>query len=141
MLDCRSDATWCTSFIIAQLLKTLQQNGPKLEIFHNITCFTVGTPYNTVPYSTGSNITWLGHGSQKFVKQIVDPIHKRNIKSVPVRVIITWKNVPEKRIHGSADLSTVTPRSLAIIGVVVTLHWYDTIGIICCDYQSMAKNA
>ena len=25
---------------------------------------TVGTPYNTVPYTTGSNIARLGHGSQ-----------------------------------------------------------------------------
>ena len=27
-------------------------------------CNTVGTPYNTAPYITGSNIARLGHGSQ-----------------------------------------------------------------------------
>ena len=45
-----------------------------------------------------------------------------------------------KRIHGSSDLSTATPHGLTIIRVVVTLLWYDTIGIIChCDHQSTAQ--
>ena len=41
------------------------------------------------------------------VQQIVDPSREWNIKSVPVRVIIMWKSVPQKKIHSSSDLSTV----------------------------------
>ena len=36
-------------------------------------CITVGTPYNTTPYITGSNIAQFGSWLPKFVKQIVDP--------------------------------------------------------------------
>ena len=58
---------------------------------------TVGTPYNTTPYITGSNIARLGHGSQNSWTKLWIPI----VKSAPVRVIFTWKSVPKKSIHCS----------------------------------------
>ena len=61
---------------------------------------TVGTPYNTTPYITGSNIARLGHGSQNSWSKMWIPI----VKSAPVRVIFTWKSVPKKSIHGSSDI-------------------------------------
>ena len=61
---------------------------------------TVGTPYNTAPYITGSNIARLGHGSQNSWSKLWIPI----VKSAPVRVIFTWKSVPKKSIHGSSDI-------------------------------------
>ena len=61
---------------------------------------TVGTPYNTTPYITGSNIALLGHGSQNLWSKLWIPI----VKSAPVRVIFTWKSVPKKSIHGSSDI-------------------------------------
>ena len=104
---------------------------------------TVGTPYNTAPYITGSNIARLGHGSQNSWSKLWIPI----VKSAPVRVIFTWKGVPKKSIHGSSDIYLGTQwkqrhdspwsyRSDAI----VTFLWYGTIGIIWHrDHQSTAK--
>ena len=66
---------------------------------------TVGTPYNTTPYITGSNIARLGHGSQNSWSKLCIPI----VKSAPVRVIFTWKSVPKKSIHGSSDQGWVFP--------------------------------
>ena len=63
-------------------------------------CNTVGTPFNTAPYITGSNIARLGHGSQNLWSKLWIPI----VKSAPVRVIFTWKSVPKKSIHGSSDV-------------------------------------
>ena len=104
---------------------------------------TVGTPYNTAPYITGSNIARLSHGSQNSWSKLWIPI----VKSAPVRVIFTWKSVPKKSIHGSSDnyLGTQwkqrhdSPWSYRS-DVIVTFLWYGTIGIIWHrDHQSTAK--
>ena len=94
---------------------------------------TVGTPYNTAQYITGSNIAWLGHGSQNSWSKLWIPI----VKSAPVRVIFTWKSVPKKSIHGSSDIYLGTqwkqrhdsPWSYHS-DVIITFLWYGTIGII-----------
>ena len=57
-----------------------------------------GSVYHGFQYST------IGSWLPKFVKQIVDPSRERNIKSVPVRVIITWKSVTTREF-------TVAPTS------------------------------
>ena len=110
----------------------------------NITS-TVGTPYNTAPYITGSNIAWLGHGSQNLWSKLWIPI----VKSAPVRVIFTWKSVPKKSIHSSSNIYLGTqwkqrqdsPWSYSSY-VIVTFLWYGTIGIIWHrDHQSTAKKA
>ena len=67
---------------------------------HDIYIYTVGTPYNTAPYITGSSIARLGHGSQNSWSKLWIPV----VKSAPVRVIFAWKSVPKKRIHGSSDI-------------------------------------
>ena len=104
---------------------------------------TVGTPYNTAPYITGSNIARLGHGSQNSWSKLWIPI----VKSAPVRVIFTWKSVLKKRLHGSSDIYLGTqwkqrhgsPRSYRS-DVIVTFLWYGTICIIWRrDHQSTAK--
>ena len=104
---------------------------------------TVGTPYNTAPYITGSNIARLSHGSQNSWSKLWIPI----VKSAPVRVIFTWKSVPKKSIHGSSDIYLGTqwkqrhdsPWSYRS-DVIVTFLWYGTIGIIWHrDHQSTAK--
>ena len=104
---------------------------------------TVGTPYNTAPYITGSNIARLGHGSQNSWSKLWIPI----VKSAPVRVIFTWKSVPKKSIHGSSDIYLGTqwkqrhdsPWSYRL-DVIVTFLWYGTIGIIWHrDHQSTTK--
>ena len=105
--------------------------------------YTVGTPYNTVPYITDSNIAWLGHGSQNSWSKLWIPV----VKSAPVRVIFTWKSVPKKRIHGSPDIYLGTqwkqrpnsPWSYRL-DVIVTFLWYGTISIVRLrDHQSTAK--
>ena len=104
---------------------------------------TVGTPYNTAPYITGSNIARLGHGSQNSWSKLWIPV----VKSAPVRVIFAWKSVPKKRIHGSSDIYLGTqwkqrhdspwPNRL---DVIVTFLWYDTIRTIGHrDHQSTTK--
>ena len=104
---------------------------------------TVGTPYNTAPYITGSNIARLGHGSQNSWSKLWIPV----VKSAPVRVIFAWKSVPKKRIHGSSDIYLGTqwkqrhdspwPNRL---DVIVTFLWYDTIRTIWHrDHQSTTK--
>ena len=104
---------------------------------------TVGTPYNTAPYITGSNIARLGHGSQNSWSKLWIPI----VKSAPVLVIFTWKSVPKKSIHGSSDIYLGTqwkqrhdsPWSYRSDGIV-TFLWYGTIGIIWHrGHQSTAK--
>ena len=104
---------------------------------------TVGTPYNTAPYITGSNIARLGHGSQNSWGKLWIPI----VKSAPVHVIFTWKSVPKKSIHSSSDIYLGTqwkqrhdsPWSYRS-DVIVTFLWYGTIGIIWHrDHQSTAK--
>ena len=104
---------------------------------------TVGTPYNTAPYITGSNIARLGDGSQNSWSKLWIPI----VKSAPMRVIFTWKSVPKKSIHGSSDIYWGTqwkqrhdsPWSYRS-DVIVTFLWYGTIGIIWHrDHQSTAK--
>ena len=104
---------------------------------------TVGTPYNTAPYITGSNIARLAHGSQNSWSKLWIPI----VKSAPVRVIFTWKSVPKKSIHGSSYIYLGTqwkqrhdsPWSYRS-DVIVTFLWYGTIGIIWHrDHQSTAK--
>ena len=103
---------------------------------------TVGTPYNTAPYITGSNIARLGHGSQNSWSKLWIPV----VKSA-VRVIFAWKSVPKKRIHGSSDMYLGTqwkqrhdsPWSYRL-DVIVTFLWYDTISTIWHrDHQSTAK--
>ena len=66
------------------------------------TC-TVGTPYNKVPYITGSNIARLVHDSQNLWSKLWIPI----VKSAAVRVIFMWRSAPKRRIHGSSNLSNV----------------------------------
>ena len=104
---------------------------------------TVGTPYNTVPYITGSNIARLGHGSQNSWSKLWIPV----VKSAPTRVIFAWKSVPKKRIHGSSNIYLGTqwkqrqdsPWSYRL-DVIVTFLWYDTISTIWHrDHQSTAK--
>ena len=105
---------------------------------------TVETPYNTVPYITGSNIARLGHGSQNSWSKLWIPI----MKSAPVRVIFMWKSVPKKSIHGSSDIFMGTqwkqqrhdsPWSYRS-DIIVTFLWYGTIGIIWHhDHQSTTK--
>ena len=46
---------------------------------------TVGTPYNTAPYITGSSIARLDHGFQNSLNKLWIPV----VKSAPVRVIFT----------------------------------------------------
>ena len=101
---------------------------------------TVGTPYNTAPYITGSNIARLGHGSQNSWSKLWIPV----VKSAPVRVIFAWKSVPKKRIHGSSDIYLGTqwkqrqdspwPNRL---DVIVTFLWYDTIRTIGHPWSSI----
>ena len=104
---------------------------------------TVGTPYNTAPYITGSNIARLGHGSQNSWSKLWIPI----VKSAPVRAIFTWKSVLKKSIRGSSDIYLGTlwkqrhdsPWSYRS-DVIVSFLWYGTIGIIWHrDHQSTAK--
>ena len=95
-----------------------------LTVYWLIIPSTVGTPYNTAPYITGSNIARLGHGSQNSWSKLWIPI----VKSAPVRVIFTWKSVPKKSItvaptsiwehNGSRG---TTPRGLISSDVIVTL--------------------
>ena len=102
----------------------------KLWILAFFFAYTVGTPYNTAPYITGSNIAQLGHGSQNSWSKLWIPV----VKSAPVRVIFAWKSVPKKSIHGSSDIYLGTqwkqrhdspwPNRL---DVIVTFLWYDTI--------------
>ena len=117
--------------------------GSCIYIYLYIYTYTVGTPYNTAPYITGSNIARLGHGSQNSWSKLWIPI----VKSAPVRVIFTWKSVPKKSIHGSSDIYLGTqwkqrhdsPWSYRS-DVIVTFLWYGTIGIIWHrDHQSTAK--
>ena len=69
------------------------------------------------------------------------------VKSVPVRVIFTWKSVPKESIHGSSDIYLGTNRKQwhdspwsYRSDVIVTFLCYGTIGIIWhCDHQSTAK--
>ena len=111
--------------------------------FTSIHHYTVGTPYNTAPYITSSNIARLGHGSQNSWSKLWIPV----VKSAPVRVIFAWKSVPKKRIHGSSDIYLGTqwkqrhdspwPNRL---DVIVTFLWYDTIRTIGHrDHQSTTK--
>ena len=109
----------------------------------NFTRDTVGTPYNTAPYITGSNIARLGHGSQNSWSKLWIPV----VKSAPVRVIFAWKSVPKKRIHGSSDIYLGTqwkqrhdsPWSYRL-DVIVTFLWYGTISIIWHrDHQFTAR--
>ena len=104
---------------------------------------TVGTPYNTVLYSTGSNIVWLGHGSQNSWCKLWIPV----VKSAPVRVIFTWKVSPRRefKVAPTSQMWTQwkqrhdSPWSYHL-DVIVTFLWYGTISIICCcDHQSAAK--
>ena len=104
---------------------------------------TVGTPYNTAPYITGSNIGRLGQRSQNSWSTLLIPV----VKSAPLRVIFTRKSIPKKRIHGSSDIYLGTqwkqrhdsPWSYRL-DVIVTFLWYRTIGIIWHrDHQSTAK--
>ena len=108
-----------------------------------VNVITIGTPYNTAPYITGSNIARLGHGSQNSWSKLWIPV----VKSAPVRVIFAWKSVPKKRIHGSSDIYLGTqwkqrhdspwPNRL---DVIVTFLWYDTIRTIWHrDHQSTTK--
>ena len=108
-----------------------------------VNVYTVGTPYNTTPYITGSNIARLGHGSQNSWSKLWIPV----VKSAPVRVIFAWKSVPMKRIHGSSDIYLGTqwkqrhdsPWSYRL-DIIVTFLWYGTISIIWHrDHQSTAK--
>ena len=120
----------------------LYKCGPKpLQFIIETT--TVGTPYNTAPYITGSNIARFGHGSQNSLSKLWIPI----VKSAPVRVIFTWKSVPKTSIHGSSDIYLGTqwkqrhdsPWSYRSDGIV-TFLWYGTIGIMLHrDHQSTAK--
>ena len=105
--------------------------------------YSVGTPYNTAPYITGSNIARLGHGSQNSWSKLWIPI----VKSAPMRVIFTLKSVPKKSIHGSSDIYLETqwkqrhdsPWSYHS-DVIVTFLWYGTIGIVWHrDHQSTTK--
>ena len=72
---------------------------------------TVGTPYNTAPYITGSNIARLGHGSPNSWSKLWIPI----VKSAPMRVIFTWKSVPKESIHGSSDIYLGTEARLPVV--------------------------
>ena len=80
--------------------KIVKQNPAALRLHKIHRNGTVGTPYNTAPYITGSNIARLGHGSQNSWSKLWIPI----VKSAPVRIIFTWKSVPKKSIHGSSDI-------------------------------------
>ena len=129
-------ATAC--FAKQQCLKLMST----LCLFHST--ITVGTPYNTAPYNTGSNIARLGHGSQNSWSKLWIPI----VKSAPVPVIFMWKSVPKKSIHGSSDIYLGTQRTEQRhdspwsyrSDVIVTFLWYGTIGIIWHrDHQSTAK--
>ena len=140
---------WChtssSSFIpIGTLWHSLQPKiGQSFMCIYGLKDYTVGTPYNTAPYITGSNIARLGHGSQNSWSKLWIPI----VKSAPVRVIFKWKSVPKKSIHGSSDIYLGTqwkqrhdsPWSYRS-DVIVTFLWYGTIGIIWHrDHQSTTK--
>ena len=58
----------------------------------NFTGSTVGTPYNTAPYITDSNIAPLGHGSQNSWSKLWIPV----VKSASVRVILREKVSPRR---------------------------------------------
>ena len=114
-----------------------------IRMIYAILKYAVGTPYNTAPYITGSNIARLGHGSQNSWSKLWIPV----VKSAPVRVICAWKSVPKKRIHGCSDIDLGTqwkqrhdsPWSYRL-DVIVTFLWYDTISTIWHrDHQSTVK--
>ena len=125
--------TWTNEWEWFSLTAFLRTADIEVHIVHTsrvITAYTVGTPYNTAPYITGSNIARLGHGSQNSWSKLWIPV----VKSAPVRVIFAWKSVPKKSIHGSSDIYLGTqwkqrhdspwPNPL---DVIVTFLWYDTI--------------
>ena len=81
-----------------------------LSFFSNISCwydttinqlYTAGTPYNTTPYITGSNIARLGHGSQNSWSKLWIPI----VKSAPMRVIFSREKVSPRRAFTVAPTS------------------------------------
>ena len=104
-------------------------------------CNTIGTPYNTAPYITGSNIARLGHSSQNSWSKLWIPV----VKSASVRVIFAWKVSPRREF-------TVAPISINLgtqwkqrhdspwsyrLDVIVTFLWYGTISTIWHrDHQS-----
>ena len=158
VLQSQYNACWCSGNFRSQSISRHGIDPPKPEYSVSTirrvkrllgnkcshwTVNTVGTPYNTAPYITGSNIARLGHGSQNSWSKLWIPF----VKSAPVRVIFTWKSVPKKSIHGSSDIYLGTqwkqrhdsPWSYRS-DVIVTFLWYGTIGIIWHrDHQSTAK--
>ena len=59
-------------------------------------CCTVGTPYNTVPYTTGSNITRLGHGSQNSWSKLWIPVVKEILNRFPSVLLSREKASPQE---------------------------------------------
>ena len=104
--------------------KQVLNNETIWNVVSNDLQYTVGTPYNTAPYITGSNIARLGHGSQNSWSKLWIPV----VKSAPVRVIFMCK-VSLKRESTVAPTSiwehnesrgTTPPWSL---DVIVTFLW------------------
>ena len=58
--------------------------------------YTVGTPYNTVPYTTGSNIARLGHGSQNSWSKLWIPVVKEILNRFPSVLLSREKASPQE---------------------------------------------
>ena len=65
------------------------------NIFENIT-YTVGTPYNTVSYTTGSNVARLGHGSQNSWSKLWIPVVKEISNRFPCVLLSREKVTPQE---------------------------------------------
>ena len=57
---------------------------------------TVGTPYNTVPYTTGSNIARLGYGSQNSWSKLWIPVVKEILNRFPCVLLSREKVSPQE---------------------------------------------
>ena len=103
------------------------------QIYHN----TVGTPYNTVPYSTGSNIAWLGHGSQNLWNKLWIPVMKEPVNRFPC-MLLSCENVSPKREFTIAPTSQLWLPAVLPSKLSSSLYWYDTKGIVFVCHQSTA---
>ena len=72
---------------------------------------TVGTPYNTVPYTTGSNIARLGHGSQNLWSKLWIQVVKEILNRFPSVLLSREKASPQENSRYLRPLNCDSPRS------------------------------
>ena len=96
---------WCASLGINELTQQCQVH------FLYIPVSTVGTPYNTVPYTTGSNIARLGHGSQNSWSKLWIPVVKEILNRFPSVLLSREKASPQENSRYLRPLNCDSPRS------------------------------